>query len=472
LADGPMEGLRTLAAAETVTFDLPGLPAIASVLRQALKPNPRERYASAEAFRVALHDATGWSQLTPEFLEAVARQDKWDFTPFHLSPAQFWRAIQSRCRIPPQVTIERVWEDLPRPLVAEWRKIVVELQLHKPFPPPTNLTADRWQHASTDAERRPGVDAPTRASTIERARALDRKPPAKAGVSTELLKLLNWRDSVSSEVILSREVPPRVRKAAVKVTCHCAGASLPTKTAQVEWNTVEADKSLPIVFALAEEVIVLGAVPPGAAELASLIPYGPDLRKLVLHDTRFEDEGGAAVLRACKNMPALQHLDMSSCRLSEEMHGALAVPFGTGLEHLDLSSNQLGPKAAQGLQHALISPGVKLKHLELADNAIADGVFHICRAVCKKTSKLQYLGLNANVVRGETMRNFGSEIGDLEVLVLSNNPIGGTGVNAVIDSGMLQEGLKHLDVSGCDLKMSELVKLGAICEAAGVRLRN
>jgi len=214
--------------------------------------------------------------------------------------------------------------------------------------------------------------------------------------------------------------------------------------------------------------------PPGAEELASLIPYGPDLRKLVLRGARFEDAGAAAVLRACKNMPALQHLDMSSCRLTDAMHGALAIPFGAGLVHIDLAQNQLGPKAAQGLQHALSGPVAKLQHLELADNGIGDGVFHLARAVGKKNSELRYLGLNANVVRGDTLKNFGSSIGDLEVLVLANNPIGGTGVDAVIDSGMLQVGtnLKDLDVSGCDLKMSELVKLAAICEVGGVRLHN
>ncbi|GAQ91326.1 Ran GTPase-activating protein [Klebsormidium nitens] len=137
----------------------------------------------------------------------------------------------------------------------------------------------------------------------------------------------------------------------------------------------------------------------GGAALASALLSGSSLQRLDLKDNGFGPEGGMALAKALTAHPKLREAILSDLSLEDEGSVAVAKALASrcpDLEVLDLSGNDITPKAATAVAEA-IRGKQKLRKLNLADNDLRDrGAAVIAKVLEIGHESLEELDLTCN----------------------------------------------------------------------------
>jgi uncharacterized protein (TIGR02996 family) len=195
-----------------------------------------------------------------------------------------------------------------------------------------------------------------------------------------------------------------------------------------------------------------GPVGPEGARALSLCPLLERIRTLELGRTALGDEGARALARS-PHLGALTSLALGHDDLGLEGARALARSEELGsLESLALAGNRLGDEGAAALAGSRL---VRLQRLILRDNGLGDAG---ARALAGTSLPLEHLDLGntsretalRNRIRADGVAQIAQSLGQLRHLNLEFNPIGDEGALALARSPRLGR-LRHLDLMGCGL---------------------
>lgn len=113
-------------------------------------------------------------------------------------------------------------------------------------------------------------------------------------------------------------------------------------------------------------------------------------------------------VRPCSNVPAAAAFAKFAAACAQGLKALAAAASLDRLHHLDLSHNQLGPSAAEGLQQ-LLSSAQKLQALKLNNTAVGGTGVGGLAAGLSDSSSLQHLDLSCTQLDSEGMF-FGSDV--------------------------------------------------------------
>jgi serine/threonine protein kinase/hemoglobin-like flavoprotein len=198
--------------------------------------------------------------------------------------------------------------------------------------------------------------------------------------------------------------------------------------------------------------------PDGIAVLAVSSLFDP-VRKLDLARNTI-GPSGAAALAVSKNLRRLRTLVLGQNNLSRQGMELLLSSSGLEtLESLDISSNSLGPNGAMALASSRLAR--RLRSLDIADNRIEDAGLASLIGTPQLTG-LSFLRIAQNGLTPSGISLFDGSALQLEMLDLSNNPLGAQGVtqlSAAINKVRVNRLIaQHISISG--EFMGELVKSG------------
>lgn len=156
---------------------------------------------------------------------------------------------------------------------------------------------------------------------------------------------------------------------------------------------------------------------------------------------------GARSLAGSPRLASLRDLRLANVGLSDGGARALATGHFPMLHSLEMAGNDMGPGGAGSL---LGAPWVgSLRHLDLSENQIDDAV----AAAIANGPPLVTLQLRGDQIGDEGAIALAASVGlaSLQLLDLTDNPIGERGARALLDSPHLRDDRLALSISGAEL---------------------
>lgn len=191
--------------------------------------------------------------------------------------------------------------------------------------------------------------------------------------------------------------------------------------------------------------------PRGGRFIASCLPYLKKLYKLYINNDRVKD----AVLSIARALPFLVHLEelyLSTGVFYEREVGDLALSLSLipRLKNLSILGGILEAKGTEKLCQGLIFL-TSLKTLDLSGNSIGQGGAEYLSLSLSSLKNLESLKLAANnfpSTSGECIGQLISNLPKLEELYLNSNTLGDQGVCEMVNQGMLNLKMLHLQDNG------------------------
>ncbi|XP_046572455.1 LOW QUALITY PROTEIN: leucine-rich repeat-containing protein 74A-like [Haliotis rubra] len=191
----------------------------------------------------------------------------------------------------------------------------------------------------------------------------------------------------------------------------------------------------------------------GAAAFAGMLEVNTTLKTLSLAGNQLQDRDACKFIDALKNNLSLTCLDLSHNEFGEkggEIIGS-ALNANDSLTDVDLSWNAIRNKGAVAIAKAL-KTNATLEVLDLSWNGFGSPGAESLQQALQVNTTLKALDLTNNRINSQAAlklalglkKNFG-----LETLVLNLNPLGDSGVEAILKAVATHESLKFLSMENC-----------------------
>ena len=150
----------------------------------------------------------------------------------------------------------------------------------------------------------------------------------------------------------------------------------------------------------------------------------------------------------------LMYLDVSLNNIGSLIAGTVAKTISPNIEYLDMSGCNLSKADLMQIVR-FVRSNIKLSHLNISNNDVADNVATEIASIIKGSVSLQYINLcncNLHDVTLITIADALSSIKTLKTLIVSNNDISNIGANCVAAIIKVNVSLEYVDFSNCRLQ--------------------